>query len=239
MRQIIAMGGGGFTMEPGDLSLDQYILKQTGKPKPKVCFIPTASGDSENYTLRYFEAFSRLECSPSYLSLFRLPTADLEGFILEQDLVYVGGGNTRSMLALWREWELASILKKAYGAGVVMAGISAGANCWFEQCTTDSVPGALRTWPCLGFIRGSFSPHYDGEPERRPALHRLLKDGQILAGYAADDGAALHFVEGQLLHAICSKPTAKAYQVAWGGEHVVEEALSMMNVNATSVSASS
>lgn len=239
MRQIIAMGGGGFTMEPSDLSLDQYILKQTGKPKPKACFIPTASGDSENYILRYFEAFSRLECSPSYLSLFRLPTADLEGFLLEQDLVYVGGGNTRSMLALWREWELGSILKKAYAAGVVMAGISAGANCWFEQCTTDSVPGALRTWPCLGFIRGSFSPHYDGEPERRPALHRLLEDGQILAGYAADDGAAIHFVEGQLLRAICSKPTAKAYQVAWGGEHVVEEALNMMKVSATSVSASS
>lgn len=235
MRQIIAMGGGGFTMEPDNLSLDRYSLRQTGKPRPKVCFLPTASGDSENYILRYFEAFSQLECSPSYLSLFRLPTADLEGFILEQDLVYVGGGNTRSMLALWREWGLDRILEKAYRNGVVMAGISAGANCWFEQCTTDSVPRALRVWPCLGFIQGSFSPHFDGEPERRPTLHRLLADGQIVAGYAADDSAAIHFVEGQIRHAICSKPTAKAYRVTWAGERVVEEGLNMMVVNETSV----
>ena len=103
-QQIIAMGGGGFSMEPDNLALDRYILQQARKPRPKVCFLPTASGDAESYMLRFYQAFSALDCQPAVLSLFNLPTADLAGYALEQDVIYVGGGNTRSMLALWREW---------------------------------------------------------------------------------------------------------------------------------------
>ena len=232
MRQIIAMGGGGFSMEPDNLALDQYILKQTNKPCPKVCFVPTASGDADGYILRFNEAFTQLECHPSSLSLFRLPTADLDDFVLNQDVIYVGGGNTRSLLALWREWGLDSVFRKAYDAGIVLAGISAGANCWFEQCSTDSVPGELRMWPCLGFLRGSFSPHYDGEPERRTTLHRLMKDELILPGYAVENSAAIHFIDEQPFRAIRSRSTAKAYRVTRVEEQIVEEALAMSDVGA-------
>jgi len=235
MRQIIAMGGGGFSMEPDNLALDQYVLDQVGKPRPKVCFVPTASGDAESYVLKFYKAFNELDSQPSYLSLFQLPTADLESFVLEKDVIYVGGGNTRSMLSLWREWELDQILRKAYEAGVLLAGISAGANCWFEQCTTDSIPGALTILNCLGFLQGSFSPHYDGEAERRPTLHRLLKEGQILPGYAADDSAALHFVDEQPLRAVCSKPNAKVYRVDSVEGQVHEDAMNMTAVHAKDI----
>lgn len=226
-KHIIAMGGGGFSMEPDNLALDRYVLAQTHATRPKVCFIPTASGDSETYTLNFYKAFSTLPCQPTYLSLFNLPTADLGGFLLEQDVIYVGGGNTRSMLALWREWGLDAILRQAYDAGIVLAGVSAGANCWFEQCSTDSVPGELRVLDCLGFVHGSFCPHYDGEANRRPSLHRLLTTQQIMSGYAADDGAAVHVVNGQLQRAISSRPTAQVYRVQSNDGVVHEEPLAM------------
>jgi dipeptidase E len=232
MRQIIAMGGGGFSMEPENPALDQYILDQAHQPRPKVCFVPTASGDADRYVLNFYKAFTELECQPSYLSLFQLPTADLENYVLEKDVLYVGGGNTRSLLTLWHEWGLDHIFRKAYEAGIVLAGISAGANCWFEQCTTDSIPGDLTILACLGFLNGSFSPHYDGEAERRPTLHRLLEAGQILPGYAADNSAAIHFVDEQPARAICSVPAAKAYRVSYFDGQVIEEALEMNNVGA-------
>jgi len=233
MRQIIAMGGGGFSMEPDNLALDQYILDQANQPRPKVCFVPTASGDADSYILNFYKAFSQLKCQPSYLSLFKLPTADLESFILEKDVIYVGGGNTRSLMILWREWDLNRIFRKAYEAGVVLAGISAGANCWFEQCTTDSIPGNLTVLSCLGFLAGSFSPHYDGEAERRPTLHRLVKAGEILPGYAADNSAAIHFVDEQPVHAIRSISTAHAYRISYTNEQVMEETLDMHDIGPT------
>ena len=156
MRQIIAMGGGGFSMEPENLALDRYVLQQTHKADPRVCFLPTASGDSDSYILNFYKSFSTLPCQTNYLSLFRPPTADLEGFIMEQDVIYVGGGSTRSLMALWREFGLDTFLHKAYQAGTVLAGISAGANCWFEDCSTDSLPGEFQVLACLGFSRGVF-----------------------------------------------------------------------------------
>ncbi len=224
-RQIIAMGGGGFSMEPDNLALDRYVLAQIDKARPKVCFIPTASGESQEYILNYYKAFVALDCKPAMLSLFRLPTADLESYLLENDLIYVGGGNTRSMLALWREWGIDLILRKAYTAGIVLAGVSAGANCWFEECSTDSVPGELRMLPCLGLVPDSFCPHYDGEAQRRPTLHKMLSEERIGAGYAADDGAALHLVDEQVIAAVSSRPEAKAYRVELQGSEVVETML--------------
>jgi peptidase E len=227
-RQIIAMGGGGFSMEPENLALDRYILRQTGKPRPAVCFLPTASGDADSYLLNFYRSFSELDCKASAFSLFRLPTADIEGFLLAQDVIYVGGGNTRSMLALWREWGVDVILRKAYEAGVVLAGISAGGNCWFEQCSTDSVPGDLTMLPCLGFLPGSFCPHYDGEAERRPSLHKMLVEDKILPGYAADNSAAVHFVDGSFFAAVASRPGVSAYRLTRSAGGVVEEKLEMM-----------
>jgi len=227
--QIIAMGGG-FSMQPDDPSLDRYILQQARRPRPRVCFVPSATDNADSYLLKFYQAFSQLDCLPSHLSLFSLPAADLERYVLDKDVIYVGGGNTRSLLALWREWGLDAIFRRAHQAGVVLAGISAGANCWFEQCTTDSVPGELRMLPGLGLLPGSFTPHYDGEPARRPALHHLLQTGGILPGFAADDGAAIHFVEGQVLRAVrsASTPAAKARRVRQTDGEVVEEELQMV-----------
>lgn len=213
MQQIIAFGGGGFSMEPDNPTIDQYIIQQTGKNHPKVCFLPTASGDPDSYILRFYQAFLKLDCQPSVFSVFRPPTADLSGFLLEKDVLYVGGGNTRAMLALWREFGLPEIFQQALRDGVILAGLSAGANCWFEACSTDALPGKPQVLSCLGFLRGSFCPHYDSEPERRPSFHEMIRSGQLMDGYAADDGAAFHFIDGEFHAAIKSRPQAQAYRV--------------------------
>jgi len=225
MRRIIAMGGGGFSMEPDNLALDRYVLEQTGKPRPAVCFLPTAGGDPADYVVNFYAAFTKLDCQPSHLSLFRPPTADLQSLILEKDVVYVGGGNTRSMLALWREWGLDEILREAWDRGVVLAGLSAGAICWFEQGVTDSMPGRLGPLTCLGFLPGSCCPHYDGQAERKPAYHRLLSQGEILPGFGVDDGAALHFAGQELKCVVSSRPNARAYVVEKTAEGVKERPL--------------
>lgn len=225
MQQIIAFGGGGFSMEPENPTIDRYIVRQTGKRRPKVCFLPTASGDPDSYILRFYQAFLKLDCQPSVFSVFRPPTADLVGFLLEKDVLYVGGGNTRAMLALWREFGLPEIFQQALQNGVILAGLSAGANCWFEACSTDALPGKPQVLSCLGFLRGSFCPHYDSEPERRPFFHEMIRSGQLMDGYAADDGAALHFVNGALRKVIKSRPQAQAYQVTKTGEQVSESVI--------------
>jgi peptidase E len=225
MKQIIALGGGGFSMEPDNLALDRYIIAQTGKSNPKICFIPTASAESADYIVNFYAAFNKLGCHATHLSLFRLPQADLEGFIMEQDAIYVGGGNTRSMLALWRAWKLDEILRKAWGEGVLLAGISAGAICWFEQGVTDSMPGELGTLDCLGFLRGSCCPHYDGEENRRPEFQRLLSEGKIHPGYALDDGVALHYRAEKPEKIVSSRPTAQAYRLEIVAGEVQERVL--------------
>ncbi len=168
-RQIIAMGGGGFSMEPENLSLDRYVLAQAHGTEPRVSFLPTASGDADSYALRFYSAFSGLPCRPSHLMFFRR-TPDLREHVLSQDVIYVGGGNTKSMLGVWREWGLPEILREAWEAGVVLAGLSAGAICWFEQGLTDSFEADLRPLECLGLLKGSCCPHYHGDPGPAPHL---------------------------------------------------------------------
>jgi len=222
MRQIIAMGGGGFSMEPENPLLDQYILRQSHSDRPKVCFVATASGDSEGYTERFYHAFRQHTCEPSHLSLFQPPTTDLESFILEKDVIYVGGGNTKNLLALWREWGLDQILMTAWRAGIVLAGVSAGSICWFEEGITDSFGIALDRLSCLGFLPGSNCPHYDGETERRPTFHRLLSERKIGPGLAADDGVALHYVDTELSAVVSSRLNARAYQLQLEDNQVTE-----------------
>jgi peptidase E len=224
-RQVLAMGGGGFSMEPDNPLLDQYVIKQARKANPSVCFFPHATDDAVRYVFNFYKAFTKLDARPTYLSLFTPPTSDLESFIMEQDIIYVGGGNTKSMLALWREWGLDRILDQAYRNGTVLAGLSAGANCWFQECSTDSIPGKLGMLPCLGLINGSFCPHYDGEVNRRPSLHKLIATEQIIAGYAADDGAAAHFIDDELAFAISSRPLARVYKVYKKDGQVCEDSI--------------
>jgi len=226
LPQIIAMGGGGFLMEPDNLLLDRFVLSCTGVPRPRVCFVGTASGDAQSFHEKFYTAFGTLACTPTHLSLFKPPTADLRSYVFEQDAIYVGGGNTRNMLALWREWGLDAILREAWRSGIVMAGISAGSICWFEQGLSDSVaPGELAPLQCLGFLKGSNCPHYDGEIYRRPVFQHSICEGTLKPGYAADDGAALHFVGIELESVVSSRPSAKAFCVRCEGGCAMETPL--------------
>jgi dipeptidase E len=225
-QQIIAMGGGGFMMEPENPLLDQYVLSATGLARPKVCFVGTASGDASICIDLFYKVFGAMSSVPTHLSLFKPPTQDLRSLVMEQDAVYVGGGNTRNLLALWREWGLDRILEEALRAGVVLAGISAGSICWFEQGLSDSIrTGELHPLKCLGFLPGSNCPHYDGEADRRPAYQRLIAGGEMSDGFAADDGAALHFIDGVFAKAVSSRAMARVYRVGRGPDGVQEKAL--------------
>jgi peptidase E len=221
MKQILAMGGGGFSMEPDNLALDRFLLSLSNKNKPEICFIGTASGDSPDYIDRFYKSMKELNCEPSHLSLYSAPEGDLRDFILDKDIIYVGGGNTRNLLALWKEWNLDVYLKEAYDNGVVMAGISAGSICWFEEGVTDSIPGKLTSLNCLGFLKGSNCPHYDGESERRASYHRLLKDG-MKSGIACDDGVAAYFIDGVISRYVSSRKESLSYSVSYDGGLIIE-----------------
>jgi dipeptidase E len=211
-RQIIAIGGGGFYRDSENLALERYVVQQARAPEPKVVFVPTASAEPDNYLVSFYTAFLKLGCRPSHLSFFKR-TPDLRALLLNQDVIFVGGGNTKSMLAVWREWGVAEILREAWEAGIVLAGVSAGAICWFKQGVTDSWAGGLRPLDCLGFLPGSCCPHYDGEAERRPSYHRLLANGEIGPGVAIEDWTGIHFIGTELFRVICSKRGARAYSM--------------------------
>ncbi len=212
-RRIVALGGGGFSMEPENPLLDDYVLGLTGKGRPRVCFLPTASADSDSYTQRFYKAFKKPRAIPSHLGLFKRDRTDLRRFLLGQDVIYVGGGNTANMLAIWRVHGIDKILMEAWKAGIVLCGISAGMICWFESSCTDSFGGLAALRDGLGFISGSACPHYDGEKYRRRTFHRLIHEKKLPAGYAADDGAALSFVGSRLAEVVTSRSDARAYRV--------------------------
>ena len=214
MRTIVALGGGGFSMEPENPLLDDHILALTGAQRPRVLFLATAGGDSADYCARFLAAFPPERAAAAVLSLFERTVADLDAHVLAQDVVYVGGGSTANLLAVWRVHGLDRALRTAYDAGVVLAGISAGMNCWFSASVTDSFGPELAGLPDgLGFLPGSACPHYDGEALRRPVYHRLVAEG-FPGGYAADESAALVFVDGELSEVVASRPGVQGYRVA-------------------------
>lgn len=215
--QIIGLGGGGFSMETNPL-LDLYILSASAVKNPKICFLPTASADNSGYAEQFVSTFNKYPCRPTYLNIFSPRIRDLRKFLLSSDIIYVGGGNTKSMLALWREWGIDQILKEAYEKGIVLAGVSAGFVCWFKQCITDSIPGKYSMMECLGFLEGSGCPHYNGQPFRPQAYKGLLQRDEILSGFAADDCVGLHFIDGKFVRAISSDPDVSAYQL-YKNEH--------------------
>ena len=221
-RQIIAMGGGGFTMEPGNPLFDEYVLSQSPKKNPHICFLPTASGDHSEYIQGFYDYFTTRACHPSHLALSHPHTDDFASFLLEQDIIYVSGGHTTRMLVLWKRAGLDVILKKAWEQGILLAGVSAGAACWFEWALTDSIPGELTPEKCLGFLNGSFCAHYDNEG-RRPTFHRLIRTRELQNGMGVDNFAAIHIVEKQVKKVVCSRPDAAAYSVRRESERTLEK----------------
>ncbi|MBM2823886.1 MAG: peptidase [Thermoleophilia bacterium] len=214
------MGGGGFMMEQSS-PLDEFLLSLSPTARPRVCFVPTPTGDSDRVIAVFYEAFTRRDCEPSCLRLFGAPERPAE-HLASQDVIYVSGGNTANALALWRLHGVDSALRDAWTRGAVLGGVSAGANCWFECSVSDSFGrqlDALRDG--LAILPGSFCPHYDGEELRRP-MYRDLVDEGLPSGYAADDGAALHFVGAALREVVASRPGARAYRVEPGVETPIE-----------------
>ena len=211
-RQIIAIGGGGFYRDAENLALERYVIQQTGVDSPRVAFVPTASGEPDHYVSSFYTAFLKLGCRPSVLTFFKR-TPELRSFLLNQDVIYVGGGNTKTLLAVWRDWSVTEILREAWESGIVLTGVSAGAICWFEQGLTDSFSDELRPLDCLGFLPGSCCPHYDGEAQRRPSYHRLLASGEISPGVTIEDWTAVHFIGSELHCVVASKRGARAYSM--------------------------
>jgi peptidase E len=221
-RHIVAMGGGGFSQEEDNTLLDDFVLSLTGRDRPRVCFLPTASGDAEGYIERFRLAFPPDRAVASVFPLFSNPgVPDWRAFLLGQDVLYVGGGSTVNLLAVWRVHRIDRFVREAWEEGIVLAGISAGMNCWFESCVTDSLVGEASALPDgLGFLPGSACPHFDSEDQRRPVYTELVASGILPPGVAADDGAALHYVGTELREAVASRPTAGAYRIEAGGEEV-------------------
>jgi peptidase E len=224
MRTIFAMGGGGFTMEPANPVLDEFILGLGRRPSPRICFLPTASGDPLDHITRFYEAFSDLPCELTHVSLFRLSRQprDLRGLLLDQDVIYVGGGSMRNMLAIWRVHELDAILRECWARGIVLAGLSAGAMCWFQAGITKS-RGDAEPVEGLGLLPGSLSVHYDGEPERRPAFLAAVASGAVPEGFGADDGVGLLFRDRQLQRVVASRPGARCVRVRRVDGRAVEQ----------------
>src|SRR4051812_28271432 len=212
---LVAMGGGGFSMEPNNPLLDNFILSLARRRTPRVGFL--CPMDSDNYYFRFYKAFTPRDCRPAHLALFNREVKDLRKFLLEQDVIYVGGGNTANMLAVWRVHGVDKLLREAWRRGAVMCGLSAGMICWFESSCTDSFGPLAALNDGLGIIKGSACPHYDGEAKRRPTYHDLIRRRVLPAGYAADDGAALHFVGAKLAEVVTSRPNARAYRVELRG----------------------
>ncbi|MFF4806502.1 Type 1 glutamine amidotransferase-like domain-containing protein [Streptomyces sp. NPDC001351] len=211
----LALIGGGFSTDD-DRLLDDWVLGQARTPRPKVCFVPTASGDAPAYIEQFLTAFrSRPDCEPSVLPLFRRELDDdsLRRFLLAQDVVYVGGGNTANLLAVWRTHGIDRLLHEAYDLGTLLCGISAGANCWAEGSHTDSF-GPLGCLPDgLGLLPGSVCPHYDNEPGRRPSYQAAVATGALPAGWALEDGVGALFTDGLLTEAVTRFPSAHLYRV--------------------------
>lgn len=226
--QILALGGGGFSMEREGSLLDDYVLGLTGAARPRVCFLPTASGDADHYVVRFYRRFSS-HCEASHVSLFRRDQGaggveeDLAGHLLAQDLIYVGGGNVLSMLGAWRAHGLDAVLVRAWRRGVVLCGPSAGSLCWFEQALS-AFHGAPRPVVGLGLLPYSNCVHYDAEPARRAEYHRFVGEG-MRAGFAVEDGVGLHFRGTRLARVVSSRPDGSAYLVEPREGGVVERRL--------------
>jgi peptidase E len=222
LRQIVAFGGGGFSMESGNPLLDEYVLGLCRPRRAKVCFLPSASGDADHYVVRFYRAFPADRCEASHISLFRREQGpeDLRAHLLAQDLIYVGGGSVVSMLGVWRAHGIDVFLREAWERGVVLCGLSAGSLCWFAEAVTG-FHGAPRRVEGLGLLPFSNCVHYERDSSRRSTYHDLLREG-MRGGYAAEDGAALHFTGTELNRVVASRPGVRGYRLDARKGEVVE-----------------
>jgi len=220
-KHIVAIGGGGFGRNNSSNIIEKYILNLSAKTIPKICFLPTATGDNDTYIVRFYSIFSRLNCIPSHIEFFKR-TTNIKKHIMDQDVVFVGGGNTKSMLAIWNNWGMSDLLNDAYNQGVIMSGVSAGAICWFTNGITDSWNDELRILPCLDFISGTCCPHYDEEPSRIPYVKQILFEEKISNCISIEGGSAMHFIDGKPFKNVSFKNNKNTYNVFMDNNDIVE-----------------
>ena len=227
--QIIAIGGGGFGRNPNKPNIEQYILEQANVRRPKITFFPTASAEDQNYILNFYKAFSKLNCVPNDISLFKR-TPNLNQTLEQSDIIYIGGGNTKSMLAVFKEWNLVKLLTKAYNSGKILAGVSAGAICWFQKGITDSWSDRLRVIDCMSILNGCCCPHYDGEKNRRPSVENFLKENIISSCLAIEDGSAVHFKDSKFHSAVSFYKNKNSFKVSIKNNELVEDKLQRVDI---------
>ncbi|MBO0788281.1 MAG: peptidase E [Actinobacteria bacterium] len=226
-RHVVAFGGlpGPDSPDPSLRPYLDFLAGLTGRPRPRICLLATAAGDDPAAVERNLARLGATGCEVTHLSLFPMPNvADPADLLLSQDVIFVGGGSVANMLAVWRVHGLPPVMRTAWESGIVLTGVSAGAICWFEGGTTDSFGPDLRPFTAgLGLLPGSYCPHYDAEPRRRPAFTSLVADGTLAAGIACDDGAGAHFTGGTLTGIVSALPGARGYRVTPGGPGGVTE----------------
>jgi peptidase E len=217
-RHVVAIGGGRLLPREATPYHVEHTIALSGKPAPRLCVLNQAVGDDPAYYLRFYDLLAGSPAEVRHLSLFPMPNvADPEDFLLSQDVIFVGGGSVANMLAVWRVHGIDEILRKAWNAGIVLAGSSAGGICWFEGGTTDSFGAKLRAYTdALAMLPGSFCPHYNSEPERRPLYQRLVAEGTLPGGLACDDGVGAHYVDDTLAEMVADRPDGHAFQVEPG-----------------------
>ncbi|MCL7367832.1 Type 1 glutamine amidotransferase-like domain-containing protein [Streptomyces ardesiacus] len=220
----LALLGGGFSDDEDGL-LDDWLLDHVRVPRPKVCFVPTASGDAPAYAERFLDAFRPRPCEPGVLSLFRRELDDdaLRTFLLSQDVIYVGGGSTVNLLAVWRAHGVDRLLREAFARGTLLCGISAGANCWAEGSHTDSFGPLTPLADGLGLLPGSVCPHYGSEPGRGSSYREAVAERALPSGWALEDGVGAFFTDGRLTDAVTRTPEARLYRVEPDGDGEVKE----------------
>ncbi len=221
-RKILIAGGNFNTV------FIRYMAELTGKKRPRICYLPTASADSVYASVGFYEDCAPLDVEPHIQNAFIESLTQTKGWdevLLSMDAIVVSGGNTLNQQAIWKAQGIDVVLREAWDRGIVLGGASAGSLCWFEEGTTDSRPKALSIVKCMGFIKGSHSPHYDAESGRRPLYHKLIGSGEMKPGYACDNDAGIYFEDNTVKRVVHRRDGAKVYYVSLEGGKVVEKEL--------------
>lgn len=226
---FIVIGGSGFGAPSSQGLIQKYIIDQVEKKRPRICFVPTASGDHSVYLNDIYDQCAKLDCEPCDL-LFFSRTPDVREVLLSSDIIYVGGGNTISMMGVFSAWGLDQILREAHDVGILLSGSSAGMICWFHNGITDSWASRYDLIDCFGYLPGCACPHYDTEPERRVLVHDLIRQRIIKQCIAIEDGAAIHYRENNIAHTLSFQKDKKAYYIFEQAGHVIEEAYDMIQL---------
>jgi dipeptidase E len=226
-RKVLIAGGGFNT------PFIRYMATLTGKQRPRICYLPTASADRPEGSIAFFKDCAPVDVEPfvqeSFISSYR-QTQGWDEVLLSMDGIVASGGNTLNQQAIWKAQGIDTVLREAWDRGIVLGGASAGSLCWFDEGTTDSRPKDLSIVKCLGFIKGSHCPHYDHEPQRRPLYKKLIASGEMKPGYACDNDAGIYFEDNEVKRVVHTRPDAKAYYVSLVNGQVVEKELQQTEI---------